>query len=89
MYHSPIKNVEFHYKTSFLSETVGDAHMSPDAPGSMLDTIGMDRKAMVDFMKSFMGDDRNPAVDLTHILSMSENVISSMLGHYSMDELLP
>ncbi|MEM4090751.1 MAG: transposase [Thermoplasmatales archaeon] len=89
MYHSPIKNVEFHYKTSLLSETIGDAHVYPDALGSMLGTIGMDRKAMVDFLRSFVGDHRYLAVDLTHILSMSENVISSMLGHNSMDELLP
>ena len=89
MYQSPIKNVEFHYHTSYISEMISDAHVSPDALGPMLRTIGMDRKAMVDFMKSFMRNDRYLAVDLTHVLSMSENVISATLGHNSMDEFLP
>ena len=89
MYHSPIKNVEFHYHTSYISEMIRDAHVSPDVLGPMLRTMGMDRKAMVDFMKSFMRDDRYLAVDLTHVLSMNENVISAALGHNSMDEFLP
>ena len=89
MHHSPIKNVEFHYHTSYISEIIKDARVSPDALGPMLRTIGMDRKAMVDFMRSFMRNDRYLAVDLTHVLSMGENVISATLGHNSMDEFLP
>jgi hypothetical protein len=34
-------------------------------------------------------DDRYLVVDLTHVLSMSENVIFSALGHNSMREFLP
>lgn len=86
---SPMKNVDFHYRTSFLSETIKDAHVSPDALGDMLRRIGIDRKAMTDFMKSFMKDERYLAVDLTHVLSMSEGVISATLGHNSMEEYLP
>ncbi|MHB1708757.1 MAG: transposase [Thermoplasmataceae archaeon] len=86
---SPMKNVEFYYRTSFLSETIREAHVSPDVLGDMLRKIGMDRKAMTDFMKSFMKDERYLAVDLTHVLSMSEGVISATLGHNSMEEYLP
>ncbi|EQD75588.1 transposase IS4, partial [mine drainage metagenome] len=86
---SPMKNVDFHYRTSFLSETIRDAHVSADVPGDMLREIGIDRKAMTDFMKSFMKDERYLAVDLTHVLSMSEGVISATLGHNSMEEYLP
>ena len=88
LYRSPLKNVEFYYQTSYLSETL-DAHVSPDALGPMLRSIGTDRKAMVDFMKSLMKDDRYLAVDLTHVLSMSEGIISATLGHNSTEEYLP
>jgi len=33
--------------------------------------------------------DRYLAVDLTHVFSMSESVISATLGHNSMDQYLP
>jgi len=86
---APLKNVSFHYATSYLSETVKDAHVSPDALSDMLRRIGMDRSSMVQFMKSMMKDDHYLAVDLTHVLSMSEGIISATLGHNSMEEYLP
>jgi len=43
----------------------------------------------VQFMKSMMKDDHYLAVDLTHVLSMSEGIISATLGHNSMEEYLP
>ena len=89
LHNSPLKNVEFLYATSYLSELVKDAHVSPDSLGEMLRRIGMDRNAMISFMKSMMKDDRYLAVDLTHVLSMSEGIISATLGHNSMDQYLP
>jgi len=86
---SPMKNISFHYATSYLSETVKDAHVSPDSLGDMLRRIGMDRSSMVQFMKSMMKDDHYLAVDLTHVLSKSEGIISATLGHNSMEEYLP
>ena len=85
---SPMKNVEFHYRTSFLSETLREAHVSPDVHGDMLRRIGTVRKAMTDFMKSFMKDERYIAVDLIHVVSMSEGVISATPEHNSMEEYL-
>ena len=86
---APLKNVSFLYLTSYLSETMRDAHVSPDSLGDMLRRIGIDRNSMIRFMKSIMKDDRYLAVDLTHVLSMSEGIISATLGHNSMDEYLP
>ena len=89
MHASPMKNVEFLYRTSYLSETVKDAHVSPDSLGKMLRNIGMDRGSMVKFMKSLMKGSRYMALDLTHVLSMSEGIISATLGHNSTSEFLP
>ena len=49
----------------------------------------MDRTAMAGFMKALMKGDHYLAVDLTHVLSMSEGIISAALGHNGMDEFLP
>ena len=89
IHRSPMKNVEFHYRSSFLSEAIRDARVSPDSLGDMLRSIGMDRSSITGFMKSFMRDERYLAVDLTHILSMSEGVISATLWHNSKGEYLP
>jgi transposase len=84
-----MKNVEFHYIPSYMSEMLGDAHVSPDSLDPMLRRIGMDRTVLAGFMKALMNDDRYLAVDLTHVLSMSERIISATPGHNSTDEFLP
>ena len=89
LYCAPLKNVSFLYATSYLSETVKDAHVSPDSLGDLLRRIGMDRNSVIQFMKSIMKDGRYLAVDLTHVLSMSEDIISATLGHNSIGEYLP
>jgi len=86
---SPLKNVEFYYSTSFLSEMISGAHLSPEALAEMLRNLGSDRKAMVDFMRSFIRDEKYLAVDLTHVLSLSDGVISATLGHNSKELYLP
>ncbi len=68
LHSSPLKNVEFLYATSYLFELAKDAHVLPDSLGDMIRRIGMDRNAMISFMKFMMKDDRYLAVDLTHAL---------------------
>ena len=89
LHQSPMKNVEFHYIPSYMSEMLSDAHVSPDSLDPMLRRIGMDRTALAGFMKALMNDDRYLSVDLTHVLSMSEGIISATPGHNSTDEFLP
>ena len=86
---APLKNVSFLYVKSYLSKMIRDAHVSLNSIGDMLRRIGINRSSMVRFMKSIMKDDRYLAVVLTHVLSMSEGIISATLGHNGMDEYLP
>ncbi len=86
---SPLKSVEFLYRTSYISEKLGEAHVSPDSLGKMIRDIGTDRGSMVNFMRSLMNGSRYMAIDLTHVISMSDGVISETLGHNSMSEFLP
>ena len=37
---SPLKNVEFHYSTSYISETIPDAHVSTESLSDLLRDIG-------------------------------------------------
>ncbi|MEM3191985.1 MAG: hypothetical protein QXU98_02005 [Candidatus Parvarchaeota archaeon] len=63
-----------------------EADVSTDILGSMLRTLGMDRKTTVDFMKSMIKDERYLTVNLIHIASISEGIISTTFGHNSTKE---
>jgi transposase len=89
LHNAHIKNLEFHYETSFLSELVPDADLSDRRVGGMLRDVGMDRETMTSFMRNFVSGGGYAAIDLTHVLSLSEGVISSTLGHNSAGEHLP
>ena len=54
----------------------------------MLREVGMDREAMASFMRNFVSGGGYAAIDLTHVLSLSEGVISSTLGNNSSSEQL-
>ena len=89
LHNAHIKNLEFHYETSFLSELIPDADLSDRRVGGMLRDVGMDRETMTSFMRNFVSGGGYAAIDLTHVLSLSEGVISSTLGHNSSGEHLP
>lgn len=89
LYNTPLKNVDFYYYTSFISETIRDADVSDRAIGPFIRMLGAERGIIERFLKHFVIENECIAVDLTHVFSLSENVISSTLGHNSKNEFLP
>jgi transposase len=83
-----IKNLEFHFENSYLSDVL-EVSTYPKHIGEMLRNIGMDRTAIIRFMRAFLSKSRYLAVDLTSVISLSEGVISAMLGHDSNNSHLP
>ena len=88
IHNTPIKNIEFHFENSYLSDVL-EAPTYPKHIGEMLRNIGMDRTAFTNFMRAFLSKSRYLAIDLTSVISLSEGVISAMLGHDSTDSHLP
>lgn len=89
LYSTPIKNLEFHYSTSFLSEIFPDAHLSDRVVGEMLREIGLDRESARRFMGNFVSGMEYAAIDITHVFSLSEDVISSTMGHNRDSDFTP
>ncbi len=85
---SPLKNVQAHYATSHLSDAIKDAQVSPESLSKLLHNIGTRRQPMTEFMENFVHGDQG-IIDLTHIFSLSEGVISATLGHNGQGEYLP
>ena len=86
---STIKNVGHYYITSDLSDRIRDCKLSPKSISGMLKYIGMKRKTMVDFLKNFLKGRKFQVIDLTHVFSYSEDIISSTLGHNSEGQYIP
>jgi hypothetical protein len=89
LYNTPIKNLEFHYSTSFLSEMFTDAHLSDKVVGEMLREIGLDRDSAKGFLSNFVSGVEYAAIDITHVFSLSEDVISSTVGHNAENDFTP
>lgn len=87
-YSSPLKNVQVHYAASHLSDALKDAQVSPESLTKLLHSIGLARGRMVEFMKNFI-EGSQVVIDLTHIFSLSEGVISATLGHNGQGQYLP
>ena len=85
---SPLKNVQVHYAASHLSDALKDAQVSPESLTKLLHSIGLARGRMVEFMKNFIQGSQ-VVIDLTHIFSLSEGVISATLGHNGQGQYLP
>ena len=90
---SPLKNVVHHYGSSHLSDAFPEANVSPRSLSTLLSSIGMRRERAVAFMKNFIGgkhhEHEHAVIDLTHIFSLSEGVITATLGHNADGDHLP
>lgn len=83
---SPIKNLNYHFIHSFLSELFPNAKLNPKNISELLDILGSKRDKIVEFMNSQKFGSENLIVDLTHIFSSSENINLLSYGHNS-DEI--
>lgn len=86
---SPLKNVIHYYATSHLSDIFLGATVSPKSLSSLLRFLGERRGKAVEFMKEFVMGSEFAVLDLTHVFSPSENVISATLGYNSEGEYVP
>ena len=89
LYNTPMKNLQAYYATSFLSETLPGAHLSPKVVGDLLGDVGKERERTKTFLRQFVSGNDFLLIDLTHVFSLSENIISSVPGYNSKREFLP
>lgn len=88
-YSSPLKNVSTYYYTSHLSDVFEEGKVSAKSLSELLRAVGMKRGMVVEFLKHFVKGREFEVIDLTHIFSYSENVISSAVGYNSEREYIP
>jgi len=89
MYQAPLKHMEVHYQDSWLSEELPDASLSKNVLHNILEAVGRDRKTIVEFLRGFICGNENLLIDLTHIISLSENMILAEKGYNSKLDFTP
>ncbi len=88
-YSCPLKNVQGYYVDSHLSDLFCNAKVSPKSLSELLSSIGKRRGKIVEFLKNFVIGAKHVVIDLTHVFSFSENVISASVGYNSEREYIP
>lgn len=86
---SPLKNIQFRYQTSYLSEIISDAKVSSRTLSNILQTIGKQRNLIKTFLSKYIIPGESIVVDLTHVFSLSENIISATLGRNADQDYTP
>lgn len=74
VHQSALKNMEFHYLQSYLSEEYPNLSLSPKTLTSLLREIGVNRKSIISFFKEFNKAKDNILFDGTDLLSNSQKM---------------
>ena len=87
VHHGPLKNMEHHYRISYLSELLPDAAMDDKTLSSLFLQIGSDRTVISAFMKGFtrqcVREKSFLLLDATQMLSLSATVDYAKPGYNS------
>lgn len=86
---SPLKNINYYFSNSYLSNILVETRTSKNFLGPFLREVGSRRESIKQFMRSFMVDIEYALIDLTHIFSYSEEVMNAMLGHNKDSAYIP
>ncbi|MDX2050361.1 MAG: transposase [Rickettsiaceae bacterium] len=89
LYQSPLKNMEFYYLESFLSEQLPGLNLNKNHMTELLKKIGSDRESVVKFMKQLSSGASHIAFDTTHIISQSKNLGMNYQGYNSVGDYEP
>jgi transposase len=76
---SPLKNMDYYYKKSYLSEQL-NVTVSAKAISQLIKDLGSDRKPLTDYMKHVAGSENYILIDATSIVSYSNNLTRVFTG---------
>ncbi|MEW6215762.1 MAG: transposase [Nitrospirota bacterium] len=86
---APLKHMELHYHDSWLSEEIPGACLSKNILHQILEVMGRNRGTIVEFLKGFICGDENLLIDLTHIFSLSGNMVLAERGYNNQLDFTP
>jgi transposase len=89
LYQAPLKNMQYLYQESCLSEENPDLNLSKNNLTDLLQSIGEDRMPITDFMSKFIDGSQHLVFDTSHVTSNSNGVKMSEVGYNSKSDFTP
>jgi transposase len=89
IYQSPLKNNEFLYQESFLSETFMDLKLDKNSLTDLIQEVGGARDKISSFLGKYVAGEKNIIFDVTHIFSSSKQSKMSAVGYNSQKDFDP
>lgn len=89
IHQSPLKHMEVHYQDSWFSEEFPNAYLSKNTLHQILESVGRDRESIVEFLRGFICGNENLLIDLTHVFSLSKNMVLAEKGYNSQFDFTP
>lgn len=86
---APLKNMEFHYQESYLSEVYPGLSLSKNSLTSFIAHLSSQEASMKQFKKSMLEGSEHIVFDITHIISQASNMDINLQGYNSKQELEP
>lgn len=83
MYQVPLKNNEFLYNESFISELLKNAKLDKNSLTVLMDELGKSRDKIIDLMTKYVFLEINIVFDSTHIFSGSKDSNMNSIGYNS------
>ncbi len=91
LYRSPIKNIDFHFRHSYLSVLYPDASVTDKKISSLLRVLGNWREKITAFFKTHTIGRQNDymLIDATHLLSYSQDMEIAKPGYNNQHDFAP
>jgi len=86
---SPIRQFEFLYQNSYVSEVYKDVKMSDKTYTKCLQEVGAQRLSIVEFLKKFNRGCEYVLIDTTHVISLSKYLNINQIGYNSKRDFDP
>lgn len=81
MHRAPLKNMEFYYEESYISEVYPNIDLSKNVLTSFMNELGSQREEITAFLRDFTVGSEHIVFDTTHIISNSKNANINQYGY--------
>lgn len=89
IYQTPLKNCEFLFEESFLSEEFTEPKLNKRDLTGLMQTIGSNRENISKFLRQFINGSEHIVFDATHITSLSKKAKLAQKGYNSSSDYDP
>jgi transposase len=83
LHQAPLKNMEFFYKESFLSEQFPSLKLSKNTLTNLMQELGNNNENIANFLRKFVDGSEHLVFDTTHIISQSKGAGINQYGYNS------